>query len=153
MPSVPQITSRMGNILAQLLTSNAVLMAVGLAAVGGGRGLICCGGAVDARRNGGGGRCGTGAVGVVAEIGWGVDEGSGDRCELAGTGFGESLGWEAVAFDDCWAWAFTGCDDEGVLTDGVGGAEGTGLGFVSALTLGLGIGSGVALVPDGSGAP
>lgn len=38
LPSAPQITSRIGKSFAQLLTSRAVLIAVGLAAVGGGRG-------------------------------------------------------------------------------------------------------------------
>lgn len=40
LPSEPQITRRIGNSFAQLLTSNAVLIAVGLAAVGGGRGWM-----------------------------------------------------------------------------------------------------------------
>jgi hypothetical protein len=69
LPSVPQITRRMGNSLAQLLTRSAVLIAAGLAAVGGGRGWMFCGGAVDARRSGGGrvrrdGPCG-GSIGEV----------------------------------------------------------------------------------------
>ena len=58
MPSEPQITSRMGKSLAQLLTSRAVLIAAGLAAVGGGRGWMFCSGAVDVRRRGGAGRGG-----------------------------------------------------------------------------------------------
>ena len=41
LPSAPpQITRRIGKSFAQLLTSRAVLMAVGLAAVGGGRGWM-----------------------------------------------------------------------------------------------------------------
>lgn len=40
LPSEPHITRRMGNSFAQLLTSNAVLIAVGLAAVGGGSGWM-----------------------------------------------------------------------------------------------------------------
>lgn len=58
LPSAPQITSRMGKSFAQLLTSRAVLIAAGLAAVGGGRGWMFCSGAVDARRRGGAGRGG-----------------------------------------------------------------------------------------------
>ena len=54
LPSGPQMTRRMGKSFAQLLTSKAVLMAVGLAGEGGGRGLMLCAGAVDARRRGGG---------------------------------------------------------------------------------------------------
>lgn len=82
LPSVPQITRRMGNSLAQLLTRSAVLIAAGLAAVGGGKGWMLCGGAVDARRIGGGrvirdGPCGfgDGSIGEVpsaVEPGWGV---------------------------------------------------------------------------------
>lgn len=40
LPSGPQMTRRMGKSFAQLLTSNAVLIAVGLAGVGGGRGWM-----------------------------------------------------------------------------------------------------------------
>jgi hypothetical protein len=68
LPSAPQITSRMGKSFAQLLTSNAVLIAAGLAAVGGGRGWMFCSGAVEARRNGGAGR-GGGIGGACASIG------------------------------------------------------------------------------------
>lgn len=57
LPSAPQITRRMGKSFAQLLTSRAVLIAVGLAAVGGGRGWMFCGGAIDVRRGGTGCCC------------------------------------------------------------------------------------------------
>lgn len=69
MRSAPQMTRRMGKSFAQLLTSRAVLIAVGLAAVGGGRGRIRCNGAVDVRR-GSGGRCviGDGSGGVVTSL-------------------------------------------------------------------------------------
>lgn len=60
LPSAPQITRRMGKSFAQLLTRRAVLIAVGLAAVGGGRGWMFCGGAVEVRRRGGGRCCGAG---------------------------------------------------------------------------------------------
>jgi hypothetical protein len=54
LPSGPQMTRRMGKSLAQLLTSRAVLIAVGLAGDGGGRGWMLWIGAVEARRRGGG---------------------------------------------------------------------------------------------------
>jgi hypothetical protein len=97
LPSAPQITSRMGKSFAQLLTSRAVLIAAGLAAVGGGRGWIFCIGAVDVRRNGGAGRgggpidvfCGGGdsSVGDVTspdELGVGVGVGFGRIPGLVG---------------------------------------------------------------------
>lgn len=55
----------MGKSFAQLLTSSAVLMAVGLAGAGGGRGWTFVIGAVEARLKGGatgGGSCGRGGV-------------------------------------------------------------------------------------------
>lgn len=58
LPSAPQITRRIGKSFAQLLTSRAVLIAAGLAAVGGGRGWMFCRGAVDVRCRGGAGRGG-----------------------------------------------------------------------------------------------
>lgn len=55
LPSGPQMTSKMGKSFAQLLTSRAVLMAVGLAGDGGGRGRTLWTGAVEVRRRGGAG--------------------------------------------------------------------------------------------------
>lgn len=49
------MTRRIGKSFAQLLTRRAVLMAVGLAGEGGGRGWTFRIGAVDARLKGGGG--------------------------------------------------------------------------------------------------
>lgn len=54
LPSGPQMTSRIGNSFGQLLTSSAVLIALGLAGDGGGRGWIVCEGVVDTRRSGAG---------------------------------------------------------------------------------------------------
>ena len=58
------MTRRIGKSFAQLLTSSAVLMAVGLAGAGGGRGWTFVIGAVDARLKGGatGGGGGRGGV-------------------------------------------------------------------------------------------
>lgn len=50
LPSGPQITRRIGNSFAQLLTSNAVLIAVGLAGNGGGSGWTDWPGAAEGRR-------------------------------------------------------------------------------------------------------
>lgn len=58
LPSWPQMTRRIGKSFAQLLTNSAVLIAVGLAGVGGGRGWMFREGAVETRRNGGGCRRG-----------------------------------------------------------------------------------------------
>lgn len=55
LPSGPQMTRRIGKSLAQLLTRRAVLIAVGLAGEGGGRGWMVCTGPVGVRRSGGGG--------------------------------------------------------------------------------------------------
>jgi hypothetical protein len=55
LPSGPQMTRRMGKSFAQLLTSSAVLTAVGLAGEGGGRGWTVWTGPVGVRRSGGGG--------------------------------------------------------------------------------------------------
>lgn len=63
------MTSRIGNSFAQLLTSKAVLIAVGLAAVGGGRGWMFWGGAVEVRREGSGRCCA--CVAGCGGAGWG----------------------------------------------------------------------------------
>lgn len=100
MPSEPHITSKMGKSLAQLLTSRAVLIAAGLAAVGGGRGWMFCSGAVDVRRRGGAGRgggpidrpCGGGemSVGGVTSLCVGLKRVAGFwACENVGTPDGE----------------------------------------------------------------
>jgi hypothetical protein len=68
LPSGPQMTRRIGKSFAQLLTSRAVLMAVGLAGDGGGKGRMLCTGAVDARRRGGG--KGSDPCGVDAGLWW-----------------------------------------------------------------------------------
>lgn len=85
LPSGPQITRRIGNSFAQLLTRRAVLMAVGLAGNGGGSGWSDCRGAPDGRRDGPGGCEGVGggmgdvapdasvSVAVVPETPVGVD--------------------------------------------------------------------------------
>lgn len=97
------MTSRIGNSFAQLLTSSAVLIAVGLAAVGGGRGLMFIG-AVEARRRGGG------LLG--GRVLWGSDGES--ASEL---GFGVSF----------WFWMFSVWDEGEGLIVGVGGPEGKGV--------------------------
>lgn len=70
LPSAPQITRRMGKSLAQLLTRRAVLIAAGLAVVGGGRDWMFRG-AVDVRRSG------VGRGGAIVEP-RGVGGGSGE---------------------------------------------------------------------------
>jgi hypothetical protein len=69
LPSGPQMTRRIGKSFAQLLTSRAVLMAVGLAGDGGGKGRMLGAGAVDARRRGGGGK-GNDPCGVDVRLWW-----------------------------------------------------------------------------------
>lgn len=59
------MTRRMGKSFAQLLTSRAVLMAVGLAGAGGGRGWTFVIGAMDARLKGGAAEGGGGGRGEV----------------------------------------------------------------------------------------
>lgn len=140
MASEPQITRRMGNSLAQLLTRRAVLIAVGLAAVGGGRGWIFWIGAVDVRRRGGGGRCG------IVDWGCAVSEGSGGEVvSLGKTGLGVSFAAGRPSELSCCPEAFAWEGGEGRIV-GVGGPEGKGV--VSPV---------VAAVPgwevvDGSGA-
>ena len=91
------MTRRMGKSFAQLLTSSAVLMAVGLAAVGGGKGWILCNGAVDVRLGGACGRCGT-----VAGAPKGTVEGSGGEVvSLAEPGTWEVFCWVALRFACC----------------------------------------------------
>lgn len=109
--SAPQMTSKMGKSFAQLLTRSAVLIAVGLAAVGGGRGRIRCSGAVDVRR-GGCGRCGIGA----GRLG-GVGEGSGGVViPLDDPGSGVTFVWGVFGF--------TGSDNGDGRMPGVGGPHG-----------------------------
>lgn len=81
-PSGPQMTSRIGNNFGQLLTSSAVLIMLGLAGDGGGRGWIICG-EVDTRRSGGGippggtgagGRC---ALPPLPDVSWAEGERTG----------------------------------------------------------------------------
>lgn len=120
LPSAPQITRRMGKSFAQLLTSSAVLIAVGLAAVGGGRGWMFWIGAVDVRRSGGGGRCGI--VGCCA-----VDEGSGGEVvSLGKSGFGVSFAAGRPSELNCCAAWFAWEGGEGRIV-GVGGPEGNGV--------------------------
>ena len=109
------MTRRMGKSFAQLLTSSAVLIAVGLAAVGGGSGLMRWRGAVDVRR-GGGGRCKTGAALP------GAIEGSGGVViSPEGAGLGATFVWETAGFG-CWfVWVFTGCAEGEGRMPGVGG--------------------------------
>jgi hypothetical protein len=121
LPSAPQITRRMGKSFAQLLTSNAVLIAVGLAAVGGGRGWMFWIGAVDVRRSGGGGRCG------IVVWGWAVDEGSGGEVvSLGKKGFGVSFAAGRPSELNCCAAWFACEEGEGRIV-GVGGPEGKGV--------------------------
>lgn len=141
----------MGKSLAQLLTSSAVLMAVGLAAVGGGKGLMCCRGAVDARRRGGGGLCGAGAADVVALPLW-LRGGSGERCGFALFGFEGIFAWEVAGFSGCCGCpcAFTGGEDEGGLIAGVGGADATEIALGSPLVLVVGWEIGLVLMDSGA---
>ena len=121
LPSAPHITRRIGNSLAQLLTSKAVLIAAGLAAVGGGSDWIFCSGAVDVRRRGGAGR--GGAIAVAC----GVGDGSGtDATSGYGTGveFGLSgLVGGLVGFCDC---AVRGVAEGDGRIVGVDGPDGCG---------------------------
>lgn len=119
-PSAPQITSKIGKTFAQLLTSKAVLIAVGLAAVGGGRGWIIWGGAVEVRRRGGGGRCcwivwvrGDGSVGEVRSVEVGLDD-----------IFAEVVGFGLRSWVDSVGMA---CDEGEGRMVGVGGPEGKGV--------------------------
>lgn len=119
----------MGKSFAQLLTRSAVLIAVGLAAVGGGRGWIICGGAVEVRRRGGGGRCG-------GWMFWVRGDGSAGEVSLR-FGFGVSFA-EVVGGPSCWVDRVgMGCDEGEGRMVGVGGPEGKGV--VSPV-----------LVPDGA---
>jgi len=122
LPSAPQITSRIGKSFAQLLTSRAVLIAVGLAAVGGGRGRMFWGGAVEARRRGGGGRCDA----VMGAPG-GRSDGSGEIGSLEG-GLGVILVGSAAAprLSCCCVCVFD-CDGGDALIVGVGGPDGSGV--------------------------
>lgn len=118
LPSAPHITRRIGNNLAQLLTSRAVLIAAGLAAVGGGSGWIFCKGAVDVRRRGGAGRGGATAVACDEGDGSGGDATSG--CETV-VGFGLSgLAGGLMRFCEC---AVTGVADGDGRIVGVDGPE------------------------------
>lgn len=139
--SAPQITSRMGKSLAQLLTSRAVLIAVGLAAVGGGRGWMFWIGAVDVRWRGGGGRCGG-----IACAGCVFSEGSGGEVVSLGERvFGVSFAAGRPREDNCCAAWFACEGGEGRIV-GVGGPEGKGVvSPVVAVVAGW--------VLDGSGAP
>lgn len=127
LPSPPQITRRMGKSFAQLLTNRAVLIAVGLAAVGGGRGWMFCGGAIDGRR--GGIECCCVAGG--ADWGWGVGGWSDVLISLGeGALVGADLGGSAAAPSDaccCCALVFGRGDDGGDLRVGVGGPDGKGV--------------------------
>jgi hypothetical protein len=110
----------MGKSFAQLLTSRAVLIAAGLAAVGGGRGWMFCSGAVDARRRGGAGR-GGGPV----DVPWGGGERSvGEATSLyeLGVGVGQSRLAEWLA--GFWVCGFIGTPDGEGCVVGVGGPEG-----------------------------
>lgn len=131
LPSEPQITRRMGNSFAQLLTSNAVLIAVGLAAVGGGSGWMFWIGAVEARRRSAGLAGGGRDMEVVDAEGCrpcGVRDGSCWESASEGARFGMSFGWVVVLAD----WVFNACDEGDGLIVGVGGPEGKGVGVVSA---------------------
>lgn len=104
LPSGPQMTRRMGKSFAQLLTSSAVLMAVGLAGAGGGRGWTFVIGAVDARLKGGatGGGGGRGGVrfpeALLVRTRDSDDSEAGSCCE----GFGGLVaGGFAAAVCDC----------------------------------------------------
>lgn len=118
-PSAPQITSRIGKTFAQLLTSNAVLIAVGLAAVGGGRGWIIWSGAVEVRRRGGGRCCwivwakGDGSVGEVRSVEVGLD---GIFAEIFVVGLSSWVDSTGI-----------GCDDGEGRMVGVGGPDGKGV--------------------------
>lgn len=102
-------------------------MAVGLAAVGGGRGRIRCNGAVDVRR-GGCGRCEIGAWRL------GIGAGSGGVVtSLVDPGFGDSFVCER----------FTGSDNGEGRMPGVGGPDGM---RVVSPTPGLECGVAVVLV-------
>jgi hypothetical protein len=122
LPSAPQITRRMGKSFAQLLTSRAVLIAVGLAAVGGGRGWMFWIGAVDVRRRGGGGPCGGSACWDCVVI-----EGSGGEVvSLGKRGFGVSFAAGRPRENNCCAAWFACEGGEGRIV-GVGGPEGKGV--------------------------
>lgn len=131
LPSAPQITRRMGKSLAQLLTRRAVLIAVGLAAVGGGRGWMFWGGAVEVRREGSGGGCvAGGAGGGGADWGRGVIDGSAGLISLEEGGLvGVDFGGSAAAPSNCCCCApvFTGGDAVEGLMVGVGGPDGKGV--------------------------
>lgn len=133
LPSEPQITRRMGNSFAQLLTSNAVLIAVGLAAVGGGRGLMFWIGAVEARRMGAGLAGGGREIEVVDAEGCrpcGVRYGSCGESASEGARFGVSF----ACIVGC-GWAFSAWDEGEGLIVGVGGPEGKGVAVSAALPL------------------
>lgn len=121
MPSAPQITRRMGKSFAQLLTRSAVLIAVGLAAVGGGSGWMFWIGAVDVRRRGGGGCC------EIVDWDCAVVEGSGGEVvSLGKTGLGVSFAaGRPSELNDC-PEAFAWEGGEGRMV-GVGGPEGKGV--------------------------
>lgn len=122
LPSGPHMTRRMGKSFAQLLTSKAVLIAVGLAGEGGGRGLMLCAGAVEARRRGGG-RVVKDPCGVVGGRWWmslpealaTVDTSLEEPC---GVSFG-GLSVDAGVGESC-VWLLLVCDGN----DGSMGVEG-----------------------------
>lgn len=98
-----------------------MLIAVGLAAVGGGRGRIFCGGAVEARRRGGG-RCGAGMA-----LGGRSDESSGEVGSLEeGLGFNFKGSAAAPRLSCCCVCVF-GCEGGDAMIVGVGGPDGRGV--------------------------
>lgn len=133
LPSAPQITSRMGKSFAQLLTSRAVLIAAGLAAVGGGRGWIFCSGAVDVRRRGGAGR-GGGPIDVPCDSG---DRSVGEVTSLYELGFGVGLSRLAGGLAGFWVGGFIDTPHGEGCIAGVGGEEGKGVASPVDFVLGL----------------
>lgn len=134
MPSEPQITSRIGKSLAQLLTSRAVLIAAGLAAVGGGRGWMFCSGAVDVRRRGGAGRGGGPIDGPCS---------GGDRSVGGVASLWVGLKRVAGGLAGFWACGIVGTPDGEECNVGVGGPEGKGVASPVDFVLGLAL----ALLP------